>query len=156
MKKNLRKNIERGVLLGLVCAVMLSFARFDARLDELRGGVLRLHILANSDSEDDQQLKLKVRDRILEVTALDLEDAADVDEAIKIAKDDMDVITAAAREVIEKEGYDYTVTAGIEKNFFENREYDGFTLPAGEYNSLTVRIGKAQGHNWWCVVFPGI
>ncbi len=156
MKKQIRKNIEKGVLFGLVCAIMMSFARFDTRCEELRTSVLRLHILANSDSEDDQQLKLKVRDKILSVTSERFNEARNLSEAIEIAKSDLDVITAAAQEEINASGYDYTVTANIEKNFFNNRDYDDFTLPAGVYNSLTVRIGNAEGHNWWCVVFPGV
>lgn len=156
MKKTLRKNIERGVLFGLVCAILLSFARFEAKCQELRDGVLRLHILANSDSTADQQLKLKVRDKILEVTASEFQSAGNIDDAIIIANGNMDKIIDAAKEVIAKEGYSYSVSADVEENFFENREYDDFTLPAGVYNSLTVRIGCAQGHNWWCVVFPGI
>ena len=156
MKKILRKNIELGVLFGLFCAIMLSFARFDARCDELRGGVLRLHILANSDREEDQALKLKVRDRILEISLKNLSKAKDINEAIDIAKSEIEIITEEACDVIKSEGYDYKVSANVEKNFFTNRVYDDFTLPAGVYNSLTVRIGKAQGHNWWCVVFPGV
>lgn len=156
MKNNVRKNLERGVLFGLICAVMMSFARFDAHCTQLREGVLRLHILANSDSEVDQRLKLKVRDEILSVTAASFDAAGDIDEAIKIANDDIDEIRAAASRVIKDGGFDYEVSAAIEKNFFENRVYDDFTLPAGVYNSLTVRIGKAEGHNWWCVVFPGV
>ena len=156
MKNNIVKNLERGVLLGLVCAVMMSFARFDAHCAELREGVLRLHILANSDSETDQQLKLKVRDEILSVTAASFDSVSNIDEAIEIANNDIDKICAAASRVIKNEGFDYAVTAAVEKNFFENRVYDDFTLPAGVYNSLTVRIGKAEGHNWWCVVFPGV
>lgn len=156
MKTTLRKNIERGIVFGLVCAIVLSFARFEARCDELRRGVLRLHILANSDSAVDQQLKLKVRDKILQVTSAEFEKAGNIDEAVKIAGADIKNITEAAKQVIVDSGFDYPVSAAIEKNYFENREYDDFTLPAGVYNSLTVRIGKAEGHNWWCVVFPGI
>lgn len=156
MKRQIRKNIEKGVLFGLVCAVMLSFARFDTRCDELRTSVLRLHILANSDSKEDQELKLKVRDRILSVTSKRFGEAENLDEAIEIAKSDLDIITAAASDEIKAQGYDYAVSANIEKNFFENRDYGDFTLPAGVYNSLTVRIGSAKGHNWWCVVFPGV
>ncbi|MBR4909767.1 MAG: stage II sporulation protein R [Clostridia bacterium] len=156
MKKRLRKNIELGVLFGLICAIAVSFFGFERRMDELREGVLRLHILANSDSEEDQQLKLKVRDRILETAAPYLENADSIEAAIAAVNRNMDEIILAANAVIKEEGFSYTATAAIEKNFFENREYDDFTLPAGEYNSLTVRIGAAGGHNWWCVVFPGV
>ena len=156
MKKEIRKNIEKCILFGLICAVMLSFSRFDARCDELRHGVLRLHILANSDSEADQQLKLKVRDRILEVTSGYFSESDSLEDAICIAKSNISKITAAAQETINASGYDYKVNASIEENYFDNRVYEDFTLPAGVYNSLTVRIGKAEGHNWWCVVFPGV
>ena len=156
MKKELRKNIEKGVLFGLICAVMLSFARFDARCDELRNGILRLHILANSDSEYDQELKLKVRDSILKVTSKCFAGSESLEDAISAAKADISKITAAAQETVNSQGYDYKVSAGIEKNYFDNRVYEDFTLPAGVYNSLTVRIGEAKGHNWWCVVFPGV
>ena len=156
MKISIRKNIERGVIFGFICAVMLSFAKFETRFDELRAGVLRLHILANSDSYLDQQLKLKVRDRILEVTSQKFSEAEDIDGAIKIAEQNIDFITDSANEVIKENGFDYKAEISVEKNFFENRVYDDFTLPAGVYNSLTVRIGKAKGHNWWCVVFPGV
>lgn len=156
MKNNIRKNIERGVLVGLICAVILSFARFDARCDELRESVLRLHILANSDTTEDQRLKIKVRDNILKVTSKSFESAESLEDAIDIAESDMDKIINTAQKTIKDEGFNYTVSANIERNFFENRIYDDFTLPAGVYNSLTIRIGKAEGHNWWCVVFPGV
>lgn len=156
MKKDLRKNIELGILFGLICAVILGFARFDTRCDELRTGILRLHILANSDNAADQQLKLKVRDRILEVAAPIFQDAKDIDEAVIIARNDKKVLTEEVKKVIKEEGYDYSVKIDVEKNFFNNRVYDDFTLPAGVYNSLTVRIGESKGHNWWCVVFPGV
>ena len=156
MKKQLKRNIELGVLFGLICAVIMSFARFETRCDELREGVLRLHILANSDSAEDQQLKLLVRDKILETASPYLENACDIDTAIAVINENIGEITAAANGTIREQGFSYTATAAVEKNFFDNREYDDFTLPAGVYNSLTVRIGEANGHNWWCVVFPGV
>ncbi|MBO7519219.1 MAG: stage II sporulation protein R [Clostridia bacterium] len=156
MKKTVRKNVEFALAFGLVCAIVLSFAGVEARCDELRRGVLRLHILANSDSDADQQLKLKVRDRILELTASDFGGSNNINEAIKTASDNIETITAAASEVIKEEGFSYGVSAFVGKEFFGNREYEDFTLPAGVYNSLTVRIGEAKGHNWWCVLFPGI
>ncbi|MBO4694047.1 MAG: stage II sporulation protein R [Clostridia bacterium] len=156
MNKQIIKNVEKGIFFGLICAVILSFARFDTKCDELRQGVLRLHILANSDSKADQELKLKVRNKILEVTSDCFADSDDLAGAINAARANINKITDAALQTVKQEGYDYTVRAGIEKNYFDNRDYDGFTLPAGVYNSLTIRIGAAEGHNWWCVVFPGV
>lgn len=154
MKSTIRKNIERGVFLGLACAIMLSFAKFDNRCEELRNGVLRLHILANSDTYEDQQIKLKVRDKILETTADTFDRASDIDGAIAIANMNIYDITCVANSVLAENGFDYGAEVSVEKNYFENREYDDFVLPAGVYNSLTVRLGNAEGHNWWCVVFP--
>ena len=156
MKKTLRRNIEFGVIFGLICAVILSFAGFNARCDELRHGVLRLHILANSDSAADQRLKLKVRDSILSVAGEEFCNSDNLNEALKIASLNIEKITAAASEVIKDEGFSYGVSVSLCKEFFGNRDYEDFTLPAGVYNSLTVRIGKAKGHNWWCVLFPGV
>lgn len=154
MKKTIRKNIELGVLFGLVFAIVLSFARFDARCDELRQGVLRLHIIANSDSEADQTLKLAVRDQILNSSTDIFKNCSTVDDAIMTASDNIDEINQIANEVIEKNGFSYTAKVSVGDKYFETREYDDFTLPAGTYKSLIVDLGAAEGKNWWCVVFP--
>ena len=154
MKKTIRKNIELGVLFGLICAIVLSFARFEVRCDELRQNVLRLHIIANSDSDADQALKLAVRDRILKTSSQIFEDCNSVDSAITVAKSEIDKITATANDVIKQNGFSYTARADVDKSYFDTRVYDDFTLPAGNYNSLIVRLGEGKGKNWWCVVFP--
>ena len=105
MKKTIRKNIELGVLFGLIFAIVLSFARIDARCDELRQGVLRLHIIANSDSEADQTLKLAVRDQILNSSTDIFKNCSTVDDAIMTASDNIDEINQIANEVIEKNGF---------------------------------------------------
>lgn len=154
MKQKIRKNIELGILFGLICAISLSFARFGAKCDELRENVLRLHIVANSNSDADQQLKLKVRDRILERTSYIFEGCTDLEDAKTAAMQNIDIIAKTANEVISESGFTYTATARIGQAHFDTREYKDFTLPAGEYNSLIVDIGKGSGKNWWCVVFP--
>ena len=154
MKTNTRKNIELGVLFGLICAIALSFARFDANCDELRNNVLRLHVIANSDSDADQQLKLMVRDEILEHTSAVFEGCSDLESAKAIAQDNIDMLTKVANSVIAKHGFDYEAKVEIAERYFDTREYDDFTLPAGNYRSLVVNLGAAKGKNWWCVVFP--
>lgn len=154
MKKNIRKNIELGVLFGLACAIMLSFARFEARCDELRQGVFRLHIIANSDSDADQSLKLAVRDAILENSTDIFKSCNTVDDAVATAGKKLNDIKEIANTVIRENGFKYLSTASVGDSYFDTRVYDDFTLPAGEYKSLIVKLGKGTGKNWWCVVFP--
>ena len=154
MKKTVRKNIELGVLFGLVCAIVLSFSQFESRCDELRQGVLRLHIVANSDSETDQNLKLAVRDEILKNSTDIFKNCDSVDDAIITASNNVDSISEIANQVIAQSGFDYSATVSVEERYFDTRVYDDFTLPAGNYQSLVVGLGKASGKNWWCVVFP--
>lgn len=154
MKKNLRKNIELGVLLGLICAILLSFARFEVRCDQLRQGVLRLHIIANSDSQADQKLKLAVRDEILKSSTDIFKDCDTVEDAIITAHKNIEDISNIANSVIKQNGFDYKATSSVGDSFFDTREYEDFTLPAGTYKSLIVNLGEGKGKNWWCVVFP--
>ena len=114
--------------------------------------MLRLHILANSDSDEDQALKLKVRDAILEEYDFGMVD--NLAEAEQYASDHLDDITQTAQQVVYQEGYDYPVHAELVNMFFDTREYDDFTMPAGRYDALRITIGDAQGHNWWCVLYP--
>ena len=153
-KNSLRKNIEIAVCLALVCSIFLSFARFDAACEDLRKNVFRLHIKANSDSKADQQVKLKVRDAILENSVSLFDGAKELDDAIVLAQTNIEELTKIANEVLQNEGFDYKATARIGEAFFETREYEEFTLPAGTYESLIIDLGKAQGQNWWCVIFP--
>lgn len=118
--------------------------------------MLRLHIIANSDSEADQTLKLRVRDAILEGSELIFEDCTDLDSAAAAAKSQTDTIADIANSVIEESGLGYSACASVEDCYFETREYEDFTLPAGTYKSVVVRLGKARGKNWWCVVFPAV
>lgn len=154
MINKVRKNIELGVLFGLICAIVLSFARFEVRCDELRENILRLHIIANSDSEADQSLKLAVRDEILKSSTDIFKDCRDISSACNIAKTQLDVIADKANSVIKQNGFNYTAAATVDDAYFETRQYDDFTLPAGTYKSLIVNLGEGKGKNWWCVVFP--
>lgn len=154
MKNTVRKNIELGVLIGLVCAIALSFARFEVRCDELRQGVMRLHIIANSDSQADQNLKLAVRDEILNNTVDIFKGCNNVGDAIITANDNIDTINRLANDVIKRNGFNYEAKVSVGDRYFDTREYDDFTLPAGTYKSLIVDLGDAKGKNWWCVVFP--
>lgn len=115
---------------------------------------MRLHVLANSDTEEDQALKLLVRDAVLERATEILEQSADRAEAEIRLRESLPELEAIAEETVRATGYDYAVTAELEDTAFPTKEYDGFSLPAGEYLALRILIGEGVGQNWWCVVFP--
>lgn len=151
------KKTEFAVILGLLISIVFSsFTAFSADCNNIRGEVLRLHILANSDSEADQKLKLKVRDKILESSPELFSATDDLEGAIESAEQNLSKIETIAAKEIEKNGYDYAVSAEIAEMYFETREYDGVTMPAGRYKALRINIGKAEGKNWWCVLFPAL
>ena len=116
--------------------------------------VVRLHVLANSDSEEDQALKLKVRDGVLAAAAPYLEGCATQAEAVEALTAHMDELEAAAANVIAAEGYSYSVTVLLGEEDYPTRAYESCAFPAGTYVSLRVLIGSGEGQNWWCCLFP--
>ena len=120
----------------------------------LAGQVLRLHVVANSDSWQDQELKLLVRDAILVRAGELLEGVSDRESAEQVLSPHLDELVRSAKEVLEAEGCGDAVTVAITDQWFPTKEYDGFALPAGQYRALKVTIGRGRGRNWWCVVFP--
>ncbi len=141
-------------LLLFLAAFLASGAMALQTGQELSDRVVRLHVLANSDSEEDQALKLKVRDRLLAYTEPILAGSADRREAEALLRGQLLELERIAAEEIRANGYPYSVTARLEDAAFPTREYEGFTLPAGKYLALRVVIGEGAGRNWWCVVFP--
>ena len=145
---------ELALLVGVALAALLG-ARLDGAQAALADQVLRLHVLANSDSAEDQALKLQVRDRVLEEAARYLEQAADRDEAEELLRAHLHELAAAGAEAVGVAGYDYPVTASLAEDcWFPTKTYTDFALPAGQYTALRVEIGAGAGQNWWCVVFP--
>ncbi len=151
-----QKAINYSLLCGLICSVFMSFSSFNVACDDLRANVLRLHIIANSDSKEDQQLKLEIRDRILENSKEIFADSENIEEAIISAENSIQKIEQIANEVISEKNFGYKAIASVEDSYFETREYENFTLPAGTYKSVVIKVGKAEGKNWWCVIFPEI
>ncbi len=144
---------ELALLLGLAAALLLGLW-LEREQSDLADSVLRLHVLANSDSESDQALKLKVRDRVLAEAEAILPEHASLEEATQRLAENLPRLAAAGAEVVAQEGYDYPVSAGLEETWFPTKEYEDFSLPAGRYQALRVVIGEGAGQNWWCVVFP--
>lgn len=118
--------------------------------------VFRLHILANSDSDEDQSLKLKVRDKILTESESLFTNCKNLNDVITTSKNNIDYFEKLANECIKENGYNYETKVYVDKEYFNTREYEKITLPSGVYNALKIEIGEAKGHNWWCVMFPAI
>lgn len=147
------KLVEIALLIGL--AVFLASGGLALRAqDQLSERVVRLHVLANSDGEKDQALKIKVRDRVLARATELLTQAGDRGEAETLLRSALPELEELAARELRANGCDYPVRAELTDTEFPTREYDGFTLPAGEYLALRVVIGQGAGRNWWCVVFP--
>lgn len=158
MVKNIfsRRGAELSAVVGLLCAIFASMAHFEAACDDLRQNVLRLHIIANSDSEEDQAVKLLVRDKILEESTDIFAGETDLHKAEQRAADKLNEFCQTAEQVLLENGFSYGAEAEIGDSYFETREYEDFTLPAGSYRSLIIRLGEAKGKNWWCVIFPAV
>ena len=148
------KRLEISVLLAFVFSVLLSMAALNTECAEIRSSVLRMHVLANSDSEEDQALKLQVRDRLLEISREIYSHAATREEAIRQTNTHLQLLQEEAQKVVVLRGYDYRVSVALENSYFTTRTYGDVTLPAGNYQALRVVIGEGEGHNWWCVMFP--
>ena len=150
------KRIKLSILFGLISAMLLSVSHFNVLCDDLRENVLRLHIIANSDSVADQNLKILIRDEILNETSdlfLNVTDLEDAKQKVGISLNQFEEI---AKRLIVENVFNYDAVAYVEEKYFDTRVYDEFTLPAGYYPSLVIELGKAEGKNWWCVVFPTV
>lgn len=152
MKKT--QMIEISVAIGLVLSIVFSVMGFGADCREIRNNVVRLHILANSDSQEDQNVKLLVRDALLSCGSDIFGGTVDVDNASECLAKEKEALIKTANKVLSENGFDYTADIFLTEEYFQTREYENFTLPAGEYLALKVILGKGEGHNWWCVMFP--
>ena len=138
-----------------LCSVLLFLGTLPIRGEaKVYDSVVRLHVLANSDSEEDQALKLKVRDALLERTAPLLSPCTSREEACAALEAHMDELQQIAEEIIRAEGYDYPVTILLGEEEYPEKNYDSVCFPSGKYTSLRVCIGNAEGQNWWCCLFP--
>lgn len=150
------KLIEKALLMGLALGMIFSMLGFAGKCNNIEDKVLRLHILANSDSEEDQNLKLSVRNKILESSGDIFSGAKSKAEAQKIANDNLENLRNIALEEIHRQGYNYDVKIELTNMYFNTRHYEKVTFPAGRYDAVRIIIGNGKGHNWWCVMFPSM
>ena len=140
-------------LLGLL-VTLCTGAWLGREQAELADQVIRLHVIANSDSEEDQALKLEVRDRILERAQALYPEHATLEEARAALEESLPELSQIGEQTVKAAGDDYPVTAQLTQCWFPTKEYEDFALPAGDYTALRIVIGEGEGQNWWCVAFP--
>ncbi len=140
--------------MAAVALLLLALSLGGGEQQSLAGQVLRLHVLANSDSEEDQAVKLRVRDAVLACAQPLLEDVTSRQQAETALSGALGALEQAGEQTVRAAGYDYPVTATLETDWLPTRTYEDFSLPAGYYPTLRVEIGGGEGHNWWCVVYP--
>lgn len=146
----------KSACVAFVLTVLYSLIPFQAACADISGEVFRLHILANSDSEADQTLKLRVRDSVLACSQALFAQATSKEEAESLTALHLQELAQVAADTVRENGYDYPVRAEIKKMFFTTRRYEKYTLPSGMYDALRLTIGEGKGHNWWCVMFPSL
>lgn len=140
------------ILLTLIFSLLISYAQ--STVQNISGSVLRLHIVANSNTDFDQQLKLAVRDKVLSKTSHIFQNTHSADEAKALAKKHSVLIQKTAKDEIKRLGFDYPVNVSVTECAFPTKFYGDISLPCGKYNAVKIEIGEAKGENWWCVMYP--
>lgn len=158
MKKIIHNSIFNRFLillfLLLIYTIVCAFSYVNAVSTNIESSVFRLHVIANSDSKEDQNLKYLVRDNILKYINQISKNANSKQEIIEIAQNNIDTIKEIAQNTVYENGYNYNVNIKIGNFAFPTKKYGDISLPAGFYDALRVEIGSASGQNWWCVMFP--
>lgn len=160
VKKIPKVLLRIGILLWI--AVVLFLAREETTADndamqaQIAQKILRFHVIANSDSKEDQRVKLLVRDAVGNLMEERLLGAKNLEESRKIVAKNLDEITQTATDTLTDAGYAYGATASLEVTEFPEKTYGSYTFPAGKYEALCVVLGKGEGHNWWCVLYPNL
>ncbi|MGM9548479.1 MAG: stage II sporulation protein R [Faecousia sp.] len=148
------KKLVKRIGICLILAASVWCGTLIADRQRLNEELIRLHVVANSDSDEDQAIKLQVRDAVTASLQNDLAKIADVEEAKAYLQANLPKIQAVANKTLEAAGCDCEAVVTLCREAFDTRYYDTFTLPAGVYEALRITIGGGEGHNWWCVAFP--
>lgn len=151
---SLSKKIKISVTVGIVVAILFSICSFAKTSEEIRSDVLRLHVIANSDTSVDQNLKLRLRDYILQEGKDIFNGSVNVENAVEKIEPVLPELEKSAKAFVNQAGFDYDVKISLSNEYFTTRTYETVTLPAGKYLALRIVIGSGEGHNWWCVMFP--
>ncbi len=144
---------ETALLIGLSLSLLVCALAKEEQSD-IADKLIRLHIIAHSDSGDDQALKLRVRDEVLKSVESLTSDCATKEEAREVIKHNLATFEDIANQICEESGVSYRAAAALERTSFPTKNYESFSLPAGSYEALRIKLGNASGENWWCVLFP--
>jgi len=144
------------IITVIIVAVVLLVRPLLAEKASLQNNILRFHVVANSDSEEDQQQKLVVRDSIISYLQPKLEGLVDKEQVMALIEEELPKLKQIAQDTLRELGSKLSVFVKLCKEKFDTRYYDTFALPAGVYDALRIEIGEAEGKNWWCVVFPSL
>lgn len=142
------------ILLLLIYCIICAFSYVNAVSNNIQNSVFRLHVIANSDSDEDQNLKYLVRDNVLKYINTISDSSSSKEDVITLANKNINKIQKIAQNTIYENGYNYSVKLSIGNFAFPTKSYGDITFPAGFYDALKIEIGKAEGQNWWCVMFP--
>lgn len=154
MKINL-KLLGVSIIAGIIGCALLSDKPDDVKMQqELSEKLLRFHVVANSDSEEDQTLKLKVKEAVVNYLETYLNDTMTLEETENVITEHNDEVINLARKIVLENGYDYNVSARLTSCYFPVKSYGDVTLPAGDYEAYRITIGEAEGKNWWCILYP--
>lgn len=154
--QTLAKNLAICMAVVVIGAMAVGKYRQEQLAEALSDKIIRFHVLANSDSQEDQELKLQVRDAVGAYLHRELAEADDAGDSRRIIRQDMRKIAEYAENMIKTQGYDYPVRAALVKTDFPEKTYGDFTFPAGKYEALRLTIGQGKGKNWWCVMYPNM
>ena len=152
-----RKVLKNAFILLFLLFIYISISAIsyvDAVSSDIQNSVFRLHVIANSDSNIDQELKYKVRDSLIEYMNNICKDTTNKSEAISIVNNHKDEFISVAKKTITENGFNYDVNIEIGNFYFPTKEYGDISFPEGNYDAIRVKIGEAKGKNWWCVMFP--
>ena len=156
MKSVTKKWFNVSLVFGVISAIFISNISFNNSCEEMYKNIIRIRIIANSNSETDQNLKLNIRDAVLESSKEIFKGSKNYKDAENLAANNLENFKTTAQQVVYENGYNYNVDLSIRDEYFNTREYDDFTLPAGTYKSLVFTVGEGGGENWWCVVYPEV
>lgn len=153
-KKALIISLCGGIIITCAAFIFLSKDYSEKIQSGIADSVVRFHVIANSDNEEDQKLKIKVRDAVLNDMNKDLNNSINIEETVKMLEESKGRIKTVAENVVSAEGYNYSINVELSHELFPLKTYGDVVFPAGIYNALRIDIGKAEGKNWWCVMFP--
>lgn len=149
------RTVEKSIILGIIFTILYNFVNFSVNCENINNKVLRLHILANSNSVIDQNVKMKVKNEIQNFTHKILFNVKNKKEAIEICNKNLgNMREIAVRELSKSNRINKKIEIKLEKTFFRTRNYNNITMPAGFYDAIKIKIGSGKGKNWWCVIFP--